>query len=116
MKSPRENVSGNAQSILTLRVRLREFLKRYDLTRDEMAAVIRTPRGTFDHGLDDDVNPPACLLALMDLLEEESRARTRLGVHGTRRSAPRGRPFRRGNEFRFGDKRRTQALQRARAA
>jgi len=107
--SPRENVNGNAQNILTLSTRLREFMKRHDLTRDEMAAVIRTPRGTFDHWLD------ACLLALMDLLEEESRARTRLGVHGTRRSAPRGRPFRRGNEFRFGDKRRTQALQRARA-
>src|SRR5208337_4897488 len=81
---PRENVNDNAQNMLTLSTRLREFMKRHDLTRDEMAAVIRTPRGTFDHWLDDDVNPPACLLALMDLLEEESRARTRLGVHGTK--------------------------------
>jgi len=86
VKSPRENVSGNAQSILTLSVRLREFMKRYDLTRDEMAAVIRKPRGTFDHWLDNDVNPPARLLALMDLLEEESRARTRLGVHGAKQA------------------------------
>ena len=97
--------------MLILSTRLREFMRRHDLT----AAVIRTPRGTFDHCLDDEVNPPACLLALMDLLEEESRVRTRLGVHGTRRSAPRGLPFRRGNEFRFNDKRRGQALQRARA-
>jgi hypothetical protein len=50
----------------------------------------------------------------MDVLEGESRVRTRLGVHCARRS-PRGRPFRRGNEFRFNDRRRGQALQRTRA-
>jgi hypothetical protein len=99
-----------------LSTRLREFMGRYDLTRNEMAVVITTPRGTLDHWLDDAVNPPACLLALMDVLEEESRVRTRLGVHCAKPSVRgRGRPFRRGNEFRFNDRRRSQALQRARA-
>jgi hypothetical protein len=85
-------------------------MRRYNLMRVKMANVIRTPRSTFGHWLDDDVNPPPCLLALMDLLEAESRARTRLGVHAKQRSAPRGRPFRRGNEFRFNDRRRRQAI------
>jgi len=72
---PRENVNDNAQNMLTLSTRLREFMKRHDLTRDEMAAVIRTPRGTFDHWLDDDVNPPACLLALTEGSDPSRRSR-----------------------------------------
>ena len=51
MISPRKNVNGHALNMLTLSTRLREFMKRRNLTRDEMASVIRTPRGTFDHGL-----------------------------------------------------------------
>ena len=45
--SPRKNVNGNAQNILTLSTRLREFMKQDELTRDEMAAVIGTPRGNI---------------------------------------------------------------------
>ena len=115
MGSPREKVSDNAQNTLFLSTRLREFMKRYGLTRDELAAVIRTPRGTLNHWLDDDVNPPGCLQALMDLLEEELRVRTRLGVHATRRGASRGRPFKKGNQYRFGDRRRREAIGTARA-
>jgi hypothetical protein len=112
----RETQNGNAQPMLTLSMRLREFMKRYRLNRDQMASIIRTPRGTFDHWLDDDVNPPACMLALMDLLEERSQVRTWLGVHDPWKTyAPRGRPFLRGNEWRFTDKRRQEALAGVRA-
>jgi hypothetical protein len=116
MNSTREIKSSAAQNTLLLAVRLRDFMHRWRLTREEMAGVLKTPPRTLDGWLDFGKTPPACLAPLLDLLEERSQVRTWLGVHAIwRKGEPRGRPFRRGNEYRFNDKRRPEALARARA-
>jgi transcriptional regulator with XRE-family HTH domain len=90
--------------------RIRGFMERYRLSRREMAAILKTPDRTLGRWLNDDRNPPTCMLALMDMLETQSRVRTSLGVHKARNRPLRGRPFVRGNPYRFGDKRRETAL------
>jgi hypothetical protein len=90
--------------------RIRGFMERYNLSRREMAAILKTPDRTLGNWLDDDRNPPACMVALMDVLETQSRVRTSLGVHKARKRPLRGRPFVRGNPYRFGDRRRAGVL------
>jgi hypothetical protein len=50
----------------------------------------------------------------MDLLEGISQVRTKLGVHD-KDKPPRGKPFRKGNEWRFNSPQREMALARKRA-
>ena len=110
MKPPREPQSKDAQDTMKLMARLRGFMRQQKLTRGAMAEVLKTPLRTLDGWLDHGTTPPACLLPLMDLLESRSQVRTWLGVKtSTRKAEPRGRPFRRGNEWRFGDLRRDEA-------
>jgi DNA-binding transcriptional regulator YiaG len=100
--APRESSNDPALGISTLAERVRAFMARHELTRREMAAVLRTPNRTFNNWLDDGRTPPACLLALMDALETHSQVRTLLGVYRARKpTLPRGRPFKRGNPWRF---------------
>jgi hypothetical protein len=108
--SARKDRTEHAPPMLMLSTRLRGFMKYHGLTRSDMATVLKTPRGTLDHWLDDGVSPPACLIPLMDLLEQRSKVRTWLGVRDARKRPLRGRPFVRGNPYRFGDKRRETAL------
>lgn len=105
MNPPREfkNVSG--ANTISLMVILRVFMKRWGLIRKNMAEVLKTPLRTLDGWLNHGATPPACLVPLMDLLESWSQVRTWTGVHAIRhKKEPRGRPFRRGNEWRFGKK------------
>jgi len=90
------------QNTLILSERIRAFMERYELSRSQMREILRTPRGTFDHWLDDDKTPPGCLSVVMDLLEARSQVRVWLGVHKPTQRKPRGRPFKRGNPWRFG--------------
>ena len=60
--------------------RLREFMKVHGLRRYELAGILQTPLGTVKHWLQDDVTPPACLLTLMDILEQSAEARRIAGV------------------------------------
>jgi DNA-binding transcriptional regulator YiaG len=115
MISPREHAPQHAQNSVRLAERIRAFMQTYGLSRAQMAEVISTPPRTLDRWLDDGVTPPACLLALMDLLETRPQVRSWIGVNGYMAAAPRGRPFKRGNEYRFNDRRREEALARARA-
>lgn len=113
MKPPRELESKDTLGTINLMARLRAFMRQQKLTRGEMAEVLKTPLRTLDGWLDRGTTPPACLLPLMDLLESRSQIRTWLGVNtSASKREPRGRPFRRGNEWRFGDRRRdeTRAL------
>jgi hypothetical protein len=76
---------------------------RFGLTRREMAEVLGTPMRTLNNWIDDNRTPPACLAKLMGLLETRSQVRTWLGVHKmATKGKPRGRPFKRGNPWRFG--------------
>src|SRR5271165_6308856 len=88
--SPRKSEAEPPQNTLTLEERLRAFMKCYGLTRREMARVIRTPSGTLGHWLDDDIEPPGAIGALLDVLEACGRARRLLGVYSKSSAAPRG--------------------------
>jgi DNA-binding transcriptional regulator YiaG len=91
--------------------RIQEFMRQHRITRSAMAAILQTSEHTLDNWLYEGRSPPACLLSLMDVLENEPAARRRLGVHRARKSVKeRGRPFKRGNPYRFGDRRRVDAL------
>lgn len=74
---------------------------RHDLSRAQMADVIRTPQRTLNNWLDDGRKPPACMSPLMDLLEASREVRIFLSVEDQPKPAPRGRPFERGNPWRF---------------
>src|SRR5512133_1970505 len=60
------------------------------------------------------VNPTA--LAFLDQIEASAALRWRLCVGETFKGAPRGKPFAKGNPYRFGDRRRAFAVARARMA
>ena len=95
---------------MKLMARLRGFMRQQKLTRGAMAEVLKTPLRTLRWLARSRNDAAACLLPLMDLLESRSQVRTWLGVKtSTRKAEPRGRPFRRGNEWRFGDLRRDEA-------
>lgn len=55
-------------------------MERYNLRRKDMCVILQTPFGTLTHWLRDESTPPACLLALMDILEQSSEARRIAGV------------------------------------
>jgi DNA-binding transcriptional regulator YiaG len=60
--------------------RLLAFMARYNLRRKDLCAVLQTPRGTMTHWLRDEATPPACMLALMDILEQSAEARRIAGI------------------------------------
>jgi len=76
-------------------------MSRYNLSHARMADLLRTPEGTFKHWLYEGTAPPACMLVIMELLETSPSVRRQLGVSRPRRGAPRGKPFKPGNKFRF---------------
>ena len=107
-------MSTNApQNNATIAERIRALLANFNMSRGEIARVLRTPGRTLDGWLDDGRIPPACMLPLLDVIEGSGQARRILGVRALRpKGKSRGRPFRRGNEWRFGDRRRAAALSR----
>lgn len=97
-----------------LRDRLRQIMKRRNLTRRELANGLGTSRFTLNSWLDQGCTPPASLAPLLTLIEEKPQARSRLGLRRGRK-LPRGRPFQPGNRWRLNDPRRPEALAEARA-
>ena len=97
-----------------LRDRMRQLMKRRNLTRRELAAGIGTSRFTLNAWLDQGVTPPAAVGPLLDLIEERPQVRAWLGLsRGKKRK--RGRPFEPGNPYRIGSPTRKAALAEARA-
>jgi hypothetical protein len=88
---------------MTIAARIIAFMIRYNLSRARMAKVLRTAESTFNDWLSHTKprNPPACMGLVLDLLERSANARTIAGVHNRVAGAPRGRPFRRGNPYRY---------------
>lgn len=95
------NASKHAQNTLTISERLRAFMLTHELSRADMAAILETPLKTLDGWLDCGRTPPACLRPLMRLLEQCSQVRIKLGVYSKSKAEPRGRPFKKGNSYRF---------------
>lgn len=60
--------------------RLWAFMVRYNLRRKDLCEIPQTPRGTLTHWLRDEATPPACMLALMDILEQSAEARRIAGI------------------------------------
>ena len=97
----------------TVRERLNSFMKERKITRRQLANTLSTPVGTMDGWLYEGVTPPSAVLAMLSLIENDSRIRTRLGlVH--RRERRRSNGFQRGNPWRLNDPRRPEALREAR--
>jgi hypothetical protein len=61
-------------------MRLQSFMNKHRLGRPAMAEILRTPPATLDAWLDDKAAAPNCLLPLLDLLDNSSHVRMRLGV------------------------------------
>jgi len=97
----------------TVRERLQDFRKSRNFTRRQLADALSTPIKTLDSWLYEGHTPPGAMISLLDLIENDSHVRARLGL-SRRRERPRGKPFERGHKFRFGDPRRPQALAEAR--
>jgi hypothetical protein len=85
----------------TITAQLRELMQMHGLSRSRTADVFNTKLPTLDHWLDQGTKPPGCLGVLLHILAVSEEARIEIGIHDRPKLAPRGRPFKRGNEFRF---------------
>jgi DNA-binding transcriptional regulator YiaG len=95
----RENTAHSAQKNCSLAERLQAFMRTHHLSLEELAVVLRTPPQTLAHWFDDGMAPPACLLALMVLLE----------------TLPRGKGFVSEGKIGLDDGRQEEGLRRVRA-
>jgi transcriptional regulator with XRE-family HTH domain len=99
-------------STAKLAERIQAFCRARKLTHEQFADAIGTPASTVRSWLHKGITPPGAAVVLMDLIEQDSRVRTRLALnHGGSRS--RGRPFTAPNEFSFGSPTREAALAEA---
>jgi transcriptional regulator with XRE-family HTH domain len=99
---------------MLLRDRMRAFMKRRGLTRRELAAGLDMSEHTLNGWIDHRRTPPAILASVLDVLETNSRVRSKLGLsHGSK--LPRGNGFKPGNPWRIGSSTREAALAEARA-
>lgn len=83
-----------------IRDRIRDYMAKHNLTRFMMAQALRMPVRQLDAYLYDGVTPPYVMTAMMDLLEQHPQVGFWLGARRTR-ARPRGRPFEKGNPWRF---------------
>jgi hypothetical protein len=61
--------------------RLRAFMALHDIEHKEMAKKLHTPYGTFEKWMrTKDAQPPACMILVLDLLEQSAEARRIAGV------------------------------------
>lgn len=65
-------IAENAASLASsdnIPERLRGFMRAHDLSLQELAGLLRTTPETLEHWFDGGPTPPACLLALMVLMQ-----------------------------------------------
>ena len=93
----------------TVRERLSAFMERQNITRHQLASALCINVGTMDGWRYSGRTPPAVMLAVLDWLENDPRLRAKLRLN-RKKERPRGRPFPKGHQFRFGDPRRESAL------
>ena len=93
------STQNEAQNTIT--AQLRELMQMHGLSRSRTADVFNTKLPTLDHWLDQGTKPPSCLGVLLRILAVSEEARIEIGIHDRPKLAPRGKPFKRGNPFRF---------------
>lgn len=108
----KKTLAGHAQGAqeqalnrVSVQDRLRAIMREYDLSREQLATVLNTPIDTLKGWLDKDRPPPRCLEVLLNLIEQRAQVRTWVGIHKRPALEVRGRPFKRGNPYRFKGKR-----------
>jgi DNA-binding transcriptional regulator YiaG len=108
--------TNSTQNTAKSAINLKVALTRLELSQAQFARIIDTPLRTVAGWCGGETKPPPMLWSILKVIEGSGQARRILHVSAIRhQNKPRGRPFRRGNEFRFTDKRRQEALARARA-
>ena len=85
---------------MLIKDRIRAYMQKHNLTRYMMATALSMPVKQLDRYLYMGTTPPYCMAALMDLLEQHPQVGYWLGARRTR-ERPRGRPFEKGNPWRF---------------
>ncbi len=116
MLAPREKSAVTAQNKATVAARLKQFTRGYRLTQARFASIMCVSPRTMRRWIAGETTPNGVALALFEVLENVNAVRHSMGIFRRETGAPRGQPFRRGNEFRFNDRRRKEAMQRTRAA
>lgn len=88
---------------MTIGERLQAFMAEYKLSRTQMAAILKTSPSTLNDWLREwnPRTPPACMVLVMDWLEQHEQARMWAGVYVRRKMKPRGKPFAKGNPTRY---------------
>lgn len=97
----------------TIQERLNAFRRSHSLTHRQLADALSTPLRTLHAWTSDGKTPPAVMLTMLDLIENDSRIRAKLGL-SRRKEQPRGRPFEKGHCYRFNDPRRSEAIAESR--
>jgi DNA-binding transcriptional regulator YiaG len=102
----RMNAPKQALNIPMIVQRLRALMVAYDLSVSDLAAILQTSPRTVEKWFDRErpTKPPACLDRLLTILEKSPQARKLVGLHKAMPEAPRGKPFKRGNPYRFTSK------------
>jgi hypothetical protein len=94
--------------------RLNSFLAERKVTRQQLADALSTKVRTVDSWRYAKRTPPSAVIALLDLIENDSRVRTRLGLVNKRDHHDKG-GFQPGNPWRIGSPTREAAIAEARA-
>jgi hypothetical protein len=111
----RAKMKCHAQTIEGLSARL----KRIAITQAEFADICEVTPRTVPNWVRGRTRVNTTALAFLEQIEASDELRWRLCIGEKIKGAPRGRPFERGNPYRFGDSRRSVAVagsRRARAA
>jgi DNA-binding transcriptional regulator YiaG len=111
----RAKMKCHAQTVESLSTRLR----RLAITQAEFADICEVTPRTVSNWVRGRTRVNTTALAFLEQIEASDELRWRLCIGEKIKGAPRGRPFERGNPYRFGDSRRSVAVagsRRARAA
>jgi transcriptional regulator with XRE-family HTH domain len=109
-----EMASNSRQESHDLTERLRTFMQAHDLNLEELAALLHTQPQTLAHWFGGGMAPPACLLALMILIDTLPQARNRLRAPSI--AAARSGSFDHAGRIRPGERNGGEASRNARAA
>ena len=109
MVSTQGNAVDVSQNGDGLAKRLRAFMEAHNLSVEELAQLLKTPPEILYDWFNEDMPPPACLIALMVLVQTLPQERRQPVTH-SQTAEPCGNDFRHGS-----DKDREEALRRVRA-
>ena len=92
--------------------RLRQFTRETIAGARFWPSIMCLAARTMRRWIAGETKPNGGALALFEVLESSKEVRHRMGIMRREPGASRGRPFRRGNQWRFGDRRRKETMHR----